>query len=71
MKSRKAKPVLSNPEKATAAESPNHLLHDRTAAMADGLRKSHRGGDMPDREYARQMQEITREGADEYITQSK
>jgi hypothetical protein len=55
-------PVAPSPDPETPTPKP---LHDRAAALADGLRKSHREGDMRDREYARQMQEITREAADE------
>jgi hypothetical protein len=60
------RPAKSRP--ATVENSPvppPYPAHDRTAALADGLRKFHREGDMRDREYARQMQEITREAADE------
>lgn len=51
----------ASPDSRTPVPKP---LHDRTAALADGLRKSHREGDMRDREFARQMQEITQEAAE-------
>ena len=65
----KSKPNSKKPrqpdESVTGGAPPSaSQLHDRTDALADGLRKSHREGDMRDREYARQMQEITREGVE-------
>lgn len=63
-KSSPSRPPSADPSPVPGTPTPQPL-HDRAAALADGLRKSHREGDMRDREYARQMQEITREAADE------
>lgn len=64
-----AKPKSPKDGQASPAPAPGNPTpkphHDRAAALADGLRKSHREGDLRDREYDRQMQEITREAADE------
>jgi hypothetical protein len=60
----KSPPVPSPPPASDPAGPTPKPLHDRAAALADGLRSLHREGDIRDREYARQMQEITREGAD-------
>lgn len=51
----------SPPPPVSQPPSPGYPADDRLAALADGLRKSHREDGMRDREYARQMVEITQE----------
>ncbi len=63
MKRKRKSPPVPSPAPDPAGPTPKPL-HDRAAALADGLRSLHREGDIRDREYARQMQEITREGTD-------
>lgn len=58
------KTLPSAPSSGQTDQPPDYPAHDRTAALADGLRKSHREGDIRDREYARQMQKITQEAAE-------
>lgn len=63
--SQKAAPRQDPPPGDSIADNkaPGHPATDRSAALAAGLRQSHRDGDFNAREYTRQMQAITQEAA--------
>lgn len=57
---RPSQPDTPDPSPESSPPAPDSPA-ERTDALADGLRKSVREGDIRDREYARQMQELARE----------